>query len=230
MPDLPQANGDLTTLVPQGLLRRLKAHFGERIGEAVQRYRYNDADEDSLTGALGHALSTPERIVTVANGVTWSFAVESYKIRGKGPGAPERRTGADGIFQVSVHSNGKPIFEKGLPFQAKKLSRYRESEVALQTKQMLRTAHTGIVLRFGPEEYDAADARRLAHEGSVGPDVAPTVFTSLEAVLGDQFLQCQIGKVGLSFDRDERDPTAAGERGFWVIDTLIQSAVNKRTV
>ena len=85
----------MATLVPQGLLRRLKAHFRERIEEA-QRYRFNDADEDSLTGALGHALSTPERIVTVANGVTYSFAIESYKIRGEGPGAPERRTGADG--------------------------------------------------------------------------------------------------------------------------------------
>ena len=67
----------MATLVPQGLLRRLKAHFRERIEEAVQRYRFNDADEDSLTGALGHALSTPERIVTVANGVTYSFATRS---------------------------------------------------------------------------------------------------------------------------------------------------------
>ena len=45
MPDLPPANGDLTALVPQGLLRRLKAHFRESIAEAVQRYRFNETDE-----------------------------------------------------------------------------------------------------------------------------------------------------------------------------------------
>ena len=127
---MPEPN-DLTTLVPQGLIRRLKTHFTEKIEEAVGRYRFNDADEDSLTGALGHALSTPQPvIVTAFKGAVYSFAIESYKILGKGPGTPERRTGADGIIQISVESDGKPIFAKGLPFQAKKLNRYHEAEVA----------------------------------------------------------------------------------------------------
>jgi len=115
-----------------------------------------------------------------------------------------------------------PIFEKGLPFQAKKLGRYHESEVIPQAKQMLHTAETGVVLCFGPDEYEAADARHLVHKGSNGPNAAPEVFASLETVLGDQFLQCQIGRVGLSFDQDEPDPEDPSERGTWVISTRIR--------
>jgi hypothetical protein len=33
---------DLTTLVPQGVIRRLKSHFTEKINEAVERYRFNE--------------------------------------------------------------------------------------------------------------------------------------------------------------------------------------------
>lgn len=220
MAQSPQ-NGPLASHVPAGLVRRLREHFTGKIEEAVQRYRFNEADEDSLTGALAHALSTPERIVTVANGVTYSFAIESYKILGKGPGTPESRTGADGIFQVSVQSNGKRIFEKGLPFQAKKLNRYRATEVLPQAKDMLRTSESGIVLCFSPDGYKAADARHLV--GVSTEDIStPAGFHPLGSVLGDWFLECRVGRVGLTFDRHAPDPNAPAKRGFWVIDTQIR--------
>lgn len=221
MPDLPPANDDLTKLVPPGLLRRIKAHFAESIAEAVQSYRFNEVDEDSLTGALGQALSTPEHVVTVANGASYSFDIESYKILGKGPGTPEHRVGADGIFQVSVRSNGRLIFEKGLPFQAKKLARYRVAEVIPQADDMLRTSGSGIVLRFGPHDYDAADARHLVPSKVSSAIPTPPGFASLGTVLGDWFLECQVGKAGLTFDRDAPDPNVEGKRGFWVFDTKI---------
>lgn len=105
----------------------------QKIQEAVERYRFNDADENSLTGALGQALSTPQaKVVTANKDAVLSFAIGSYKILGTGPGTPERRTGADGIIQISVESDGAPLLAKDLPFHAKKQSRYREAEVAPQ--------------------------------------------------------------------------------------------------
>lgn len=229
MPDLPPANDDLTKVVPPGLLRRIKAHFTESIAEAIQGFRFNEVDEDSLTGALGQALSTPEHVVTVANGASYSFGIESYKILGKGPGTPEHRVGADGISQVSVRSNGRLIFEKGLPFQAKKLSRYRVADVIPQANDMLRTSGSGIVLRFGPHEYDAADARHLVVPSNVSTSIpTPPGFAALDTVLGDWFLKCQVGKTGLTFHRDELDPNVEGKRGFWVIDTKIRKAVDQQ--
>jgi hypothetical protein len=216
---------DLTTLVPQGLIGRLKAHFTEKIEEAVERYRFNDADEDALTGALGHALSTPRPIVvTVFKGAVYSFAIESYKILGKGPGTPESRTGADGIIQISVESDGKPIFAKGLPFQAKKLNRFHEAEVAPQAEHMFRTSGSGIVLRFGPNGYDARDVRHSIPEKSDEEIPTPQGFAPLGTVLGDWFLKCEIGMRDLTFHRKEPDPNVDGKRGFWVVDTKILKA------
>lgn len=213
---------NLTTLVPHGLIRRLKTHFTEKIEEAVGRYRFNDSDEDSLTGALGHALSTPQPIiVTAVNGVVYSFAIESYKILGKGPGTPEKRTGADGIIQISVESNGKPLFAKGLPFQAKKLNSYQESEVAPQAKKMFLTSGSGIVLRFGPNGYDARDVRHSVAEEIVEKIPTPRGFMPLDSVMGDWFLKCEIGRRDLSFHREEPDPNVKGKRGFWVVNTKI---------
>lgn len=216
------APNDLTTLVPQDVIRRLKTHFTEKIEEAVARYRFNDADEDSLTGALGHALSTAKPIiVTVFDGMVYSFSIGSYKILGKGPGAPEKRTGADGIIQIRVESDGKRLFEKGLPFQAKKLNRYHEAEVAPQAKDMLRTSGSGIVLRFSPDGYDAQDVRHTVAAQTDEEISTPSEFAPLGTVMGEWFLKCQIGKRGLSFDREEPDPNVKDKRGFWVFDTKI---------
>ncbi len=222
MPEEWPPNNDLTTLVPRGLLRRIKAHFDEGVEEAVKKYRFHAEDEDALTGALAQALSTPEHIVSVLGGSRYSFAVESYKILGKGPGTPEKRMGADGIFQVSVREGDKQIFEKGLPFQAKRKDRYRPGEVLGQAKDLFRTAETGVILRYGPDGYDAADVRHLLHHDALVPFPTPPGFSALGTVLGDWFLQCHIGRVGLSFDKDEPDPNDLSKRGTWVISTRIR--------
>lgn len=221
MPDNANSRDNLSDLVPKGLLRRIKTHFDEKIQEAVKSYRFNDADEDSLTGAMGQALSTPEMIVSVVNGSIYSFAVESHKILGKGPSTPEKRTGADGIFQISVMEGMKVVFEKGLPFQSKKKIVYRKAAVIDQADDMLRTSGSGIVLRYGPEGYDAEDVRHLLGKDDPDRVKTPPGFASLSTVLGDWFLDCEIGKMGLSFDKGVTDPNVAGKKGFWVIDAQI---------
>lgn len=217
---------DLTTLVPQGLIRRLKDHFREKVNDAVAKYHLNAVDEDCLTGALGQELSTASPIVaSVGKGTVYSFAIESYKILGKGPGTPEKRTGADGIMQITVESNGTPLYAKGLPFQAKKLHASSAAKVAKQAADMLRTAESGMILRFGPQGYDAQDARHLASIPSDPKVLTPRRYVPLHELLGDWFLKCQIGRKDLTFDRKAPDPNVKGAKGFWVISTkIIQTA------
>lgn len=204
-------------------MRAIKDHFENEIHSAVQSYRFNDADEDSLTGALGQALSTPAKVVTKAAKILYSFTVESHKILGKGPGAPEKRTGADGIFQVRLWEGEKLLFDKGLPFQAKKTSHYRQSAVMEQAELMYKTSNSGLVLRFGSEGYDAADVRQMLDTKE--DEVLQTTkgFVQLHEALGEWFLKCHIGRMGLSFDRKEPDPNVDGAKGFWVIDTSIHA-------
>ena len=221
MTDDSSTNSDLRNFVPESLIRRIKEHISESIAKSVRLFHLNEADEDSLTGALGQALSTSEQIVVVENGIRYTCSIESYKIGGKGIGAPESRTGADGIFQVCVLCGNQPIFRKGLPFQAKKISRYYEREAIPQAEMMLNTSGTGIVVRFGPKGYDAADARNLKKDSSNVPPAFPG-FAPLNNVLGDKFLRCFIGKIGLAFDRKVSDPNVPKRKGFWVISTNIQ--------
>lgn len=218
MPD----HKDLTTLVPKGVLRRLQAHFAEKILEAVDRYPLNAADEDSLTGALGHALSIPNpMVVTAFKGTTFSIQIESYKISGKGPGAPESRIGADGIIQITVRIDGNAVFAKGLPFQAKKAERCRFNDFAEQAETMFQTSGTGIIIRYGPEAYDALDVREFLKPQESAISQSAPGFSDLGSMLGGAFLDCHIGAVGLSFSREKADPNSPGQKGFWVIDTSI---------
>jgi hypothetical protein len=220
-------HNNLTTLVPQGVIKRIKAHFDESIDEAVKRHRFNKAKEDGLTGGLVQAMAMPEHLVSVVKGSQFSFAVEVYTILGNGPGTPEKRTGADGIFQIIVRHDGKEIFSKGLPFQSKRDDQYSKKSVESQAQTMFETSGSGIVLRFSDKEYDAEDVRHEMNDDDEQELPTEPGFHPLGTVLGDWFLQCQIGVLGLTFDANEpdpnkdNDPKKENKRGFWVVSTVI---------
>lgn len=217
MPD----DNDLTKLVPQGVIKRIRTHFNESIEEAVKRHRFNKNKEDGLTGGLVQAMAMPEQLVTVVKGAQFSFAVEVYTILGNGPGTPEKRTGADGIFQIIVRHGDKEIFSKGLPFQSKRDDQYTPKGVQEQAEIMFKTSGSGIVLRFSDTVFDALDVR---HEvGDHDEQELPTEagFHPLGTVLGDWFLQCHVGVLGLAFDENEPDPNKEKKRGYWVVSTEI---------
>ena len=89
---------------------------------------------------------------------------------------------------------------------------------------MFRTSGSGIVLRFGPNSYDARDVRHSVVEEIDEEIPTPRGFAPLGTVMGDWFLKCEIGRRDLSFHREEPDPNVEGKRGFWVLDTKILKA------
>jgi hypothetical protein len=61
------------------------------------------------------------------------------KTRGRGKGAPERRYGTDGIFQLKVtHAANSRYFQKGLPFQAKKRWTKKDSKLGRRLRIEIR--------------------------------------------------------------------------------------------
>ena len=130
----------------------------------------------------------------------YSYQVSYRKIRGRGPRAPEKLLGADGIFQIEVNDeHGRQT--KGLPFQSKKGWRSTDSKLLAQARQMLETAGNGIVIDFRPDRFSACRAEDVVHNhanrrlidraGRIRP---------LGQLLGDDFLDCRIGRPGLFFD------------------------------
>jgi hypothetical protein len=80
----------------------LQKYFYAGVKAAEMRFKYNAADEDSLTGALGERLTEPTPIVIQSGNEAFEWRTEAYKIRGRGRSAVEHELGADGIFQLEL--------------------------------------------------------------------------------------------------------------------------------
>lgn len=211
-------SGNLAQFIPKGLLNLIRDRIKSGIVDAEAKYSLNQDEEDAITGALGQAISTTGWMEFRSNEGDFTYEIKSYKLRGRGPDAPEKRLGADAIFQVAVFKGGQRIFGKGLPFQAKKGGGFQNAEVKRQAADLLRTSGTGIVVRYSEKGYSAVDVRDLVNAEGVQIAVELQKPKSLATMLGDDFIECRIGRLGLFFDptQDERDG-----KGVWAISTHI---------
>jgi hypothetical protein len=151
----------------------------------------------AVTGALGYFHTAMPVIFQSPEGI-FKYKIRSHKIRGRRRGAPEKRIGADAIFQIAVFQSGRKVFSKGLPFQAKIGGGFKNQKVQDQAKNMQLYFETGIVVRYSPNGYKGLDIREIL--------TSPTFETSATAplqqnlrpkklgtVLGEDFLNCIIG-------------------------------------
>lgn len=192
----------MTSYLPKGVLDVIRGQYLRGIREAEAKYRFNAADEDSLTGALGSALSMAEPVLVPADNGDYLIQVEHRRIRGKGPGAPEKLLGADGIFEIEVFDEGgNSIWMKGLPFQSKSRWLTSSKKMIKQAKDMLRSSGTGVIIDFKEDGYEACSAEHLVEQrGSKRMLRVKGQVQSLESVLADDFLDCRIGQRNLSYD------------------------------
>lgn len=211
---------DLAKIVPKPVLDLIRDRIKAGVTDAEAKFRLNEADEDAITGALGHAISTPAPVLVTTPEGAFSYEITSIKIRGRGLNAPEKRLGADSIFQVSVTKGNTRIFAKGLPFQAKKGGGFGNAKVIKQAIDLYRTSKTGTVVRYSRKGYTAVDVREMVSRHT-GPNLpAKPAPKKLATVFGDDFVDCTIGRLGLYY-AGEMDLNQ-GEN-LWTITTTIRS-------
>lgn len=191
--------------LPPGLKRIIRDRYLAGIADAEAKYRFSSADEDSLSGALGNNLSMPHPMIYSDGLRRWEFQISYQKIRGRGPGAPEKLLGADGIFQIEVRDEDG-VWRKGLPFQSKKQWRSTDGKLLQQTKDMIQSAGDGIVVDYRPNQYSACLALDVIHNQANRRliDQAGAAH-SLGQLLGNDFLNCKVGRVGLFFDPEAEE-------------------------
>ncbi|WP_420590070.1 hypothetical protein [Bacterioplanoides sp.] len=189
-------------IIPVSVLDILRGHYALGIANAEAFYDQHSADEDSITGALGQALARAEPIRYQQGFDEFLINVSYKKIRGRGRGAPERIYGADGIFQLSVtNQDGKETAVKGLPFQSKKNWKGKNNDLLEQTRKMEKATPGGIVIDFSSNGYKACTARDvIASLGNRNTANRHSSVRSLEQFLSHDFLDCHIGRRGLSYN------------------------------
>jgi hypothetical protein len=190
----------MALLLPDGLKALIRDRYLAGVSDAQAKYPFSAADEDSLTGALGNSISMPHEMLFGDGQKQYSYQISYRKIRGRGPRAPEKQLGADGIFQIEVRDEHERQ-TKGLPFQAKRGWRKADSNLLAQARRMLETAGDGIDIDFGPNRFSACRAEDVVQNHANRKLIDRAGKTRpLGQLLGDDFLDCRIGRPGLFFD------------------------------
>jgi hypothetical protein len=190
---------------------------------AEAQYQNAAGDEDTLTGALGALIATSQPVSFRFGLIEIVVQISYRKLRGRGKDAPEKRFGADGIFQLQVTWPGRSTFQKGLPFQSKKNWKGRNSELTRQAKDMLNTVGGGIVIDYTPNGYKACEIAHVieTHGNRRAVDRAGHL-EPLGQLLAHRFLDCQVGIQGLYYDdQNEKFLQPLADREIDVFDTRV---------
>jgi hypothetical protein len=212
-------------ILPQKLFETLRDRYLAGVASAEALFSNSCADEDSLTGALGQAISTARPIVFQRGGGTFTVSVSYQKIRGRGPGAPEKIFGSDGLFQIDVRSSdGTIIRRKGLPFQAKSYWKGQNRDLFNQAKLIEEKTGVGIVVDYREEGYKACPTSAVIQTNGNRRAVDRIhAMRPLGSILGHDFLECRIGVLDLFYDAGEE--TYIQTSSFPTVSHLITTSV-----
>jgi len=201
-------------ILPDSVIAALRDRYVAGVANAEAQFEAGVADEDALTGALGQAIAMPQPYVFRTDAGVYSVKISWKKIRGRGLNAPERLYGSDGIFQISVYDEtGQTLRTKGLPFQSKTNWRGKSASVVNQSADIEHSLGSGLVLNFTDHGYEACSTQAaLAARGNRRQVERDRELRPLGEILGNDFLNCTIGSIGLFFDPEsERFNNASNE-------------------
>jgi hypothetical protein len=184
-------------LIPSKAYKRMVDHLLERCGlSIVGSWRRSRADEDSVTGDFWGQIST-NGDVSEGDGLNWN--IEYKRVGGRGAGAFEKLTGADGIYELAVRDSlGKVIFQKEFLFQAKKGNTLNTKKARDQAMSMENIAPGGSLMIV----YEKGDYRCMHADRFLQTDERPT--ESICDYIVNDFFECLHGTEGMKFEIDTR--------------------------
>ena len=216
-------------ILPPAVIDTLRDRYLAGVADAEANFWNAVGDEDSLTGALGQAVSNRSGIVVAVEGAEYTVKIRWDKLRGNGPRAPESLYGPDGIFQIEIlNERGQIVRTKGLPFQAKTGWKGTNSELAKQCSAIERSLAGGIVVNYTANGYEACTTEAAYRfKGKYGLAKQAGEIQPLGQLLANDFLNCTKGSVGLFFDR--RTERFYGDDGRQIAPaTAITTSITRR--
>ncbi len=191
--------------IPEEVKQDIQRHLSEKYPIALEGFRSANEDEDTLTGDLGATLRIKNQKVFIKSSQDempgdWTWSIDYHKFRGRGPGATEKKLGADGVFELSLKV-GSRVEKKSLLFQSK-INWTNDPNLLNETIKLTTWREAAFILNFTPSEFEAIDidsiiASRGKRNDSIG-------FTRLDKFIGTNFLDCIVGDVDLKYDAVSR--------------------------
>lgn len=196
-PELPRVAPGMSKqlrkiLSDSAVKRALEEHYAHGVRKVEKALPSLAEDEDSVTGGLILAFELGPESVTTPNG-TVEIRSRAWKIRGRGKGAYEKVSGADGVFEILIRS-GEDRELKSIPFQSKNKPQ-APGKILTQAKKLLE--HPGGALFI---DYSTAPFRTAMVDDVVRDRGAIEGELGLAEVLGQKFVGCLIGDWALSYD------------------------------
>ncbi len=185
-------------VLPTAIYNDIKKHLVERAKEATESWESASDEEDTLTGELGKTFRAHWSSPVQVNGQSWSWRVDYKKFGGRGKGAFEKTSGADGIFQVEITLGEQKIF-KGMLFQAKKIGSNGKLVSQIERMEHL-AASSSAVFEYGPDEYRGVSGADYLKSNAVNGEKSTATYKSLGLFLADDFLPCGCGLRGIYYD------------------------------
>jgi hypothetical protein len=185
--------------LPEEVKASIAAHVIAAVAKAEALYNSAAQEEDSLTGQLGMALSSPVQSVTAVSNDRrgeWKWSISYTKFRGRGKGAPENIIGADGIFELRV-THGGGIETKSLLFQAKN-DWSDDANLAAQSVKLSNWREAAAVVNFRPEVIEVFRLDEII--ASRGSRAKALVGQSFSAFFVEEYLECHVGDTQLRYD------------------------------
>lgn len=183
---------------------RFKDIIADQIRTAVENaeegFDDHEADEDVISGDLGGQLRS--RVRGRLGDIIWE--TRSHKLPGRGKGAPEKIFGADGVFEIKIYDveTDKLIISKGLPYQAKKNG---SSQGLLdQVENLQKLSCSSVVIDYGPEGFEGIKEKDVLTAKGNLKNVSKENKKSLGDILAGDFLDCTVGRKGITYNKDAR--------------------------
>lgn len=214
-------------VLPPEVLEQIGQQYFDAVREAEPGFENYQADEDSITGALGGSMDRMVKGSYSAGDSLYTWKTRTVKFRGRGAGAPEKEYGADAILELEVCDGlGNTIGRKVLPFQAKKAGRIDSRSLHDQSRRLNDLPGGGLVVVYGPEGYECTSAKEvLAVDGS-WRQVQLRHRHDFGTVVQNRFLECTVGSRSLYFDAERERMVMLEEDGS---SRDIRFSVRRRT-
>ncbi|WP_437937586.1 hypothetical protein [Sorangium sp. So ce341] len=194
---------NLFALLPVSVASKIRAQIREACMHAPTRYRQNRAKEDAVTGAFGQILSDKVNGTFLDDGTAYRWETTQTQLRAQGPGAPEKRIGADAMIEVAVYDAHEDlILLKCLPMQAKNEWDGKDVLLSREASRLSKLPGDGIVVDYRETGYAAVRASVAARAKGDRRLVPAAAVRPLDEFIADDFFDCLVGSHEYYYDDD----------------------------